>query len=297
MSDASVMQSRVAAFAGQKPEFAKVAEGFSFVEGPAWDARAATLYLSDIVESTTYTWREGLGAEVLSRAEVYANGHLVTSDGRLLQAEHRTRRVVQLDRASGEATRVVADAYGSARLNSPNQLLELPGGTMLFTDPGYGLLEPYGGPAEQEQPVYGVYAITDDPSAPRLVIADVPAAHKIALSPDDAELLVNDSSTGLIHAYRLAGDEVVAGSGRPVASLGEDAGLDGMIFTGNGLLLVTADAGILVVDPAEGRTLGMLHVPDVPHNLCWGGADGDELFVTASAHLYRLQCALPGPRR
>jgi gluconolactonase len=294
----------VTEFIGGDPTFQSLDDRFEFLEGPAYDHRRGRLYLSDIVASTTWAWSPEDGAEQLSTTPAYANGHLVITDGRVLQAEHRTRRVVEIDPETGEATRVLADSFGGKHLNSPNQLLELPDGTILFTDPGYGLLDPYGGPAVQEQPIFGVYAITDDPAAPQLVVADVPAAHKIVLRPDGRQLLVNDSSTGLIRAYPVDGGLVDGSKGTRLAALGADAGLDGMVFTGTGLLVVTSVDGLLVVDPdgthggnSTGALLATLPVPDEAHNLAWGGERNDELFVTATRHLFRLRCSVPGPRQ
>jgi gluconolactonase len=294
----------VTEFIGGAPTFEPLDDRFEFLEGPAYDHKRGRLYLSDIVATTTWTWSPECGCERLSTTPVYANGHLATTDGRVLQAEHRTRRVVEIDPSTGAATRVVADSFEGKHLNSPNQLLELPDGTVLFTDPGYGLLDPYGGPAEQEQPIFGVYAITDDPAAPKLVVADVPAAHKIVLRPDGRQLLVNDSSTGLVHAYPVDGGLVDGSKGTRLAALGADLGLDGMVFTGTGLLLVTSVDGLLVVDPdgthggnGPGALLAALAVPDEAHNLAWGGERNDELFVTATRHLFRLRCAVPGPRQ
>jgi sugar lactone lactonase YvrE len=77
-----------------------------------------------------------------------------------------------------------------------------------------------------------------------------------------------------------------------------------MVFTGTGLLVVTSVDGLLVVDPdgthggdSPGALLATLPVPDEAHNLAWGGERNDELFVTATRHLFRLRCSVPGPQQ
>ena len=63
---------------------------------------------------------------------------------------------------------VLAASYQGKKLNSPNDIIVVPGeepggdagGSFIFTDPHYGLLEGLGGPAAQEQPCRGVYLIT-----------------------------------------------------------------------------------------------------------------------------------------
>ena len=39
----------------------------------------------------------------------------------------------------------------------------------------------------------------------------------------------------------------------------------------------------------EGEQLGTLALPEAPHNLAWGDADGGTLYITALTSVYRLQ--------
>jgi gluconolactonase len=75
---------------------------------------------------------------------------------------------------------------------------------------------------------------------------------------------------------------------------GDDA-IDGLKVDQAGDLYVCGPGGIWVLT-AEGRHLGTLGLPESPHNLAWGDADGRTLYVTALTSIYRLRLSIPGIR-
>ncbi len=78
------------------------------------------------------------------------------------------------------------------------------------------------------------------------------------------------------------------------AAPGEDA-FDGIKVDRAGHLYVCGPGGIWVLSP-EGDRLGLLALPEDPHNLAWGDADGRTLYVTALTSVYRMRLAIPGIR-
>ena len=68
---------------------------------------------------------------------------------------------------------------------------------------------------------------------------------------------------------------------------GEDA-IDGIKVDELGNLYVCGPGGVWVLSP-EGTHLGTLGLPEDPHNLAWGDADGRALYVTALTSIYRLR--------
>ena len=75
---------------------------------------------------------------------------------------------------------------------------------------------------------------------------------------------------------------------------GEDA-IDGIKVDREGNLYVCGPGGIWVLS-ARGDHLGTLELPEEPHNLAWGDADGRTLYVTALTGVYRIRLAIPGLR-
>jgi gluconolactonase len=72
---------------------------------------------------------------------------------------------------------------------------------------------------------------------------------------------------------------------------GEDA-IDGIKVDREGNLFVCGPGGIWVLSPA-GEQLGLLKLPEAPHNLAWGEQDGRTLYITALTGVYRLRLAPP----
>jgi hypothetical protein len=111
----------------------KIADGFVWVEGPAWDRRRGALLFSDIPANTVFAWREGTGAEVFLRPSGYtgtapfagrepgSNGLAFDTAGRLVLCEHGDRRIARLETDGRKTT--LADRYDGKRLNSPNDLV------------------------------------------------------------------------------------------------------------------------------------------------------------------------------
>ncbi len=71
-----------------------------------------------------------------------------------------------------------------------------------------------------------------------------------------------------------------------------DGAPDGMKIDSAGHLYCCGPGGIHVFDP-EARCLGVIRVPRVTANFCWG-EDGHSLFITASEALYRIRVLVPG---
>ncbi len=71
--------------------------------------------------------------------------------------------------------------------------------------------------------------------------------------------------------------------------------LDGMKVDRDGRLYVCGPGGLFVLDPG-GAILGKLTLPESPHNLAWGDADGRTLYLTAHTSVYRLRMAVEGVR-
>ncbi len=58
----------------------------------------------------------------------------------------------------------------------------------------------------------------------------------------------------------------------------------------DGNVYVCGPGGIRVLS-AAGERLGLLRLPESPHNLAWGDADGRTLYITALTSIYRIRLA------
>jgi gluconolactonase len=115
----------------------RVATGFRWAEGPAWSGQGRYLVFSDVQDNTQYRfiWDDGK-VTVFRRPSFNSNGNSFDFQGRQLSAQHFYRRVVRWEH-DGSMT-VIADSFEGKHLNSPNDLVPHPDGSIWFTDPPYG---------------------------------------------------------------------------------------------------------------------------------------------------------------
>jgi gluconolactonase len=111
--------------------------GALWSEGPAWNAQGRYLVWSDIPNNRQLRWLQDDGrVSIMRMPSNNSNGNTFDFQGRQLSCEHLTRRVVRYE-LDGSVT-VIADSYNGKRLNSPNDIVPHPDGSVWFTDPPYG---------------------------------------------------------------------------------------------------------------------------------------------------------------
>lgn len=291
------------ALIGYNPKLFKLAEGFAFTEGPVWRPGTRDLLFSDPNRNTIYRYGSDGTLDVFRHPSGYAgddigdyrqpgsNGLALDGLGRVTVNEHGNRRVVRLD---GDQATVLADRFDGRRLNSPNDLVYRSDGTLLFTDPPFGLPDVFDD-ARKELPYSGVFALRG--GRLRLLTKELSGPNGIALSPDERILYVGnwDEQRKVVMQYDLAADGSIS-NGRVFADLthaaGEDA-IDGVKVDAEGHVYVSGPGGLHVF-AATGARLGVIVTPRHVHNMAWGDDDGRTLYLCARDHLYRMRVAVPG---
>jgi gluconolactonase len=302
------VQSHDAAFdaiVGPNPKVFKLAEGFTFTEGPVWvPAQGGYLLFSDPNENTVYRWTPDNRLEVYRTPSGYSgvdiaeyrqpgsNGLTLDAQGRLTVNEHGNRRVVRLD-GNGRTT-VLADRYQGKRLNSPNDLVYRSDGALFFTDPAFGLPKVLDDP-RKELPYQGVYSLHQ--GRLRLLTNALSGPNGLAFSPDEKYLYVGnwDDRHKVVMRYPVRPDATI-GPGEVFFDMtnapGEDA-IDGVKVDRQGNVYVSGPGGLWVLSP-QGRHLGTIVTPMHVHNMAWGDADGQTLYLCARNGLYRMRLGIPG---
>jgi gluconolactonase len=283
----------------------KLAGGFQFIEGPVWHPDGYLLF-SDPNANTIYRWSPDGQVSVFRAKSGYAgvdageygqpgsNGLTLDPEGRLVINQHGARRVVRLERTGVLTT--LADRYEGKRLNSPNDLVYRSDGALYFTDPPFGLPK-FHADARRELPYAGVFLLKDGRLT--LVNGDLSGPNGVALSPDEKTLYVGDwdleRKVVMRHDVRADG---TLGPGRVFADFtgetGDDA-IDGLKVDRAGNVYICGPGGLWIVSP-EGRRLGLLRLPENPHNIAFGEADGRTLFIAAQTGVYRVRLGVEGIR-
>jgi gluconolactonase len=111
--------------------------GGLWLEGPAWSSVGRFLVFSDIGNNVQMRWLEdNNGVTVFRNPSNNSNGNTFDYQGRQISCEHLTRRIVRYEHDG--TISIVADKYNGKQLNSPNDVVAHPDGSIWFTDPPYG---------------------------------------------------------------------------------------------------------------------------------------------------------------
>jgi gluconolactonase len=244
---------------------------YSWNEGPTWVRSQQAFFF------TNFNAGSASGGDIIKYtpggdcetfiADVGCNGLAVSNDGGLLAACHQTRSVVRFDLATKQPT-TIASSYMGMMLDTPNDLVQHPNGSIYFTNPTYELAgRPMGvGPA--------VFRI--DPGGALSMIGQG-TCNGIALSPDQRKLYVV-----LMGMWDL--DAQGAPSNRQ--SFFTNSG-DGMAVDCGGNVYANGS-----IYSASGQMLGSWGDGT---NLAFGGQDGKTLFVVGRGRpLRQLTTNVPG---
>jgi gluconolactonase len=111
--------------------------GFQWAEGPAWSGEGQYVVFSDVKGDTQYRyiWESGR-VTPFRKPSYHSNGNSFDFQGRQLSAQDFFRRLVRWE-PDGSMT-VIADQFEGKPLNSPNDMVPHPDGSIWFTDPPYG---------------------------------------------------------------------------------------------------------------------------------------------------------------
>ena len=190
-----------------------------------------------------------------------SNGLFVAGDGTLYLAQHGSRRIGRMTApldAPAPRYEVVAERYQGKRFNSPNDLVVASDGSVLFTDPPYGL--PQG--VESELGFFGVYRV-DPRGQVSLLTREYERPNGIGLSPDERTLYIGNShgerpivtATPIKEDWTLGQPAILIDGSETVNK--EPGYPDGLTVSRSGVLFATAPGGVWVVEP-DGRLIAKI---------------------------------------
>jgi gluconolactonase len=262
--------------------------GTLWAEGPAWNGVGRYLVWSDIPSNMQLRYIDDDQRITSFRSPSgQSNGNTFDFSGRQISCEHAGRRVVRYE-PDGTQT-VLAERYDGARLNSPNDVVVHPNGSIWFTDPIYGIGGNYEGFAAESETAPAVYRIDGNNGRLTRVTDEVGQPNGLCFSPDYSLLYVADTGRDETHVWDVDGDRL--SNGRRFAQLqspdGGRASADGIRCDADGNVWAGGGPGVLVAAP-NGDTIGAIRLPEICANVAFGGARRNRLFMTASQSLYAV---------
>jgi gluconolactonase len=235
--------------------------------------------------------------ETVRRPANMANGMCLDRRGRLIICEQGTRqtpaRIARMVIATG-STETLVDAFDGAPLNSPNDVAVKSDGTIWFTDPDYGALQGFKGPARLGPNVY-----RHDPAMGDTVIVagDFDKPNGLVFSPDERVLYVTDSgavqepgsySPQRPHHVRMF--DVVDGRHLRNARLFANVspGIpDGIKVDFAGRVYVSSASGVQIF-ASDGDRLGEISAPSAT-NFSFGARANDVLFILCNRQILQAK--------
>jgi gluconolactonase len=289
-------------------------KGTLWAEGPAWNGVGRYLLWSDIPSNEQLRWLEEDG-HVTRRFRFpsgNSNGNTFDFQGRQIACEHGNRRVVRYE-YNGSIT-VLADSFGGKQFNAPNDAVVHPAdGAVWFTDPGYGSLMNYEGnkadtgsvqPFQKE----AVYRIDANSGKIEKVTDEIFKPNGLCFSPDYKMLYVADTGAShypdapknikvwdVVNGQRLANGREFTSmeyQGKAGFADGIRADVDGNIWASAGWVGDGYD-GVHIFAP-DGERIGMIKLPEICSNVCFGGTRRNRLFMTGSQSLYAVYVETQG---
>jgi gluconolactonase len=288
----------------KNPKLFKLAEGFTFVEGPVW--QDGSILFSDPNENCIYQYSADGRLSIFRKNSGYAaadidryrqpgsNGLTLDAKGRLTISEHGNRRISRHE-TDGSVT-VLTDRYSGKRLNSHNDLVYKSDGSLYFTDPPFGLPGMDQDP-EKELDFSGIFRLKNGKL--ELLSKELKGPSGIAFSPDEQFLYVGnwDSKKKVVMRYPVLADGAL-GNGKiffDMTAGPHSEAIDGIKVDVKGSVYVSGPGGMWILS-AAGKHLGTVIAPRPIHNFAWGGNDGKTLYLTATDKLYRMPLMVEGIR-
>ncbi len=260
-----------------------ISKQFKFTEGPAADKKG-NVFFTDQPNDKIWKYSTDGKLSVFMDKTGRSNGMYFDRKGNLLTCADEKNEIWSIS-PKGKVTVLVTEHEGK-RLNGPNDLWEHPDGGIYFTDPYYQ--RPYWERQSAEIKGEKVYYLPKGKKALVVVDETIVKPNGIIGTPDGRYLYVADIGDGKTYKYTIDKDGTLK-----ERQLFVTQGSDGMTLDDRGNVYLTGD-GVTVYNP-QGQKIQHIAVPaGWTANVCFGGKERNQLFITASEGVYILDMQVKG---
>jgi gluconolactonase len=286
-SSLTIFKKEVLDFINADFDIEKLNSSCSFSEGPVWNKEGFYLF-SDIPENRICKIGEGLSKETYIQpsgctmdadylsAQTGSNGLAYDQHGVLYICQHGNGAVAKYKIDQPE---IFISSHNGKPLNSPNDIVVKKDGTVFFSDPPYGLKDQQLNP-EKRQAYAAYYCYRDHELIPFYLEFQYP--NGLCLSPDESSLYC--CSTKPFEKRVLEFDAETLQLKKQIAAESSD----GIKTDRYGNIYLNTGEGIVIINSA-GERLAKIEFETIPANCCWGGDDGNDLFITARENIFLIK--------
>lgn len=290
-----------------------VATGLGFPEGPVAMPDGSVVFV-EIKRQTLSRWTPGGGVEVIAEMPGGPNGAALGPDGAiyvcnnggfeyhevmgltvpgLTPASYETGSIQRVDLSTGAVTTLYTRC-GEHPLRGPNDIVFDRQGGFWFTDHGKAFA--------RQRDFGGLYYAKIDGSLIREAAYPMVSPNGVGLSPDETVVYVADTTPGRLFAFDIDAPGVVRPPdlpglvGRCVATLPDYQFVDSLAVEASGKVCVATilNGGITVFDP-DGSFEHVAFPDLIVTNICFGGEDMRDAYVTLSGTGQLAKCRWPRP--
>jgi len=265
----------------QKPQL--VSKQFSFTEGASVDKKG-NVFFTDQPNNKIWEYDINRKLTVFLDNAGRSNGMYFDHKGNLVTCadEHEQLWSISPDK---KITVLLKDYHGKA-MNGPNDIWIDSKGGIYMTDPYYQ--RPWWTRIKPDLDGQKVYYLPKGKGQPFIVDADLKQPNGIVGTPDGKYLYVADIGDNKTYRYIINKDHTLSNR-----RLFVEQGSDGMTLDEKGNVYLTGN-GVTIYNP-DGKKIGHIVIPEPwTANLCFGGANKDVLFITASKAIYTQKMNVKG---
>lgn len=284
-----IYQNEVLNYINEDYEIQTLANDCLFTEGPLWNKKGFYLY-SDTPTNCIYKIAEGRKKEVflsnsgtsdpndpdLKLDQAGSNALAYDHDGNLLVCQHGGHGIAKYD---GKSLQPFIISYKGRPFNSPNDFILHDDGRLYFSDPPYGLKDAKPNTAKF-QPIAGVYCWKDGEL--EIICDKYQYPNGVCLSNDQKKLFIcsNKPYENRVSLYDTSNNQFIKVFAEETS--------DGIEVDRKDNVYLCNKDGIIILDH-KGERLALIQLATVPANICWGGEEMNDLFVTARENIFLIK--------
>jgi len=254
-----------------------ISKQFSFTEGPSVDKKG-NVFFTD--QPNNKIWEYGVDGKlsIFMDNAGRSNGTYFDNKGNLITCADEHDQLWSIS-PNKKIAILVHDLNGHL-LNGPNDVWVTPDGDMYITDPYYQ--RDYWTRKKPDLEGQNVYYLAKGGNKLITVVKDMQQPNGIVGTTDGKYLFIADIKANKTYKYTINSDGSLTNK-----QLFTEQGSDGMTLDSEGNVYLTGN-GVTIYNPA-GVKIGHINI-DEPWtaNLCFGGKNKDDLFITASKAIYIL---------